>query len=107
MDMSNATRKKIDRLTPEQLAQIPAWNEKWMKIILATGPTDRPLVEAAVHGLYAAANLAKPKVIFVPSPLVAALAGSISAGIWWLRSKTGQEHAKKYFQTATSAATDA
>src|SRR5262249_7503403 len=49
---------------------------------LRTEPADPQVIEAAIKGMYRAANLAEPRVIVVPSPLVMAIAGGI-ATFWW------------------------
>jgi hypothetical protein len=62
--------KKIESLTPEQSAQVALYRDKWIKIGLATGPCDRPAMEAAVDKTYACAGLAAPKIkIWLSSPL--------------------------------------
>ena len=33
---------KIEKLTPEQIAKMPEYIEKWTKIGLSTEPADRP-----------------------------------------------------------------
>ena len=91
-------------LTAEHKAQFPAWCKKWLDVILSCkqmDDVDRRKMRAAIKGLYKSANLPPPKnIVFVPSPLVLALAGSISAGVW---------HIKKHpeYLAATRAATDA
>lgn len=45
-------KKLIDKLTPEQEAKIPEYLEKYKKIGLSTGPTDKGKAEAAVRRAY-------------------------------------------------------
>lgn len=78
-------RKKYE-LTSEHRGQLGPWADKWIANAMSTRPMDDTDCEAmlvAVAGLYEAAGLPQPKhVVFVPSPLVLALAGSFAAGIW-------------------------
>jgi hypothetical protein len=86
--------KKIKRLTPEQTAAMPAFAQKWIEIGLCTKPADRARFEAAVAECYRQAKLAPPKaVIWVPNPLVGALAFPIAAYLIAMlkRSKAGEE----------------
>ncbi len=79
--------KRIDKLTDEQAAQMPAWRDKWIAIGLSTARADRAKFEAAVVKCYAAAQLAPPKrVVWVASPPVLALAAPIAA---YLLNKDG------------------
>ena len=39
---------RIEHLTPEQEAAIPAWVDKWIEHGLDTTPADRPKVEAGI-----------------------------------------------------------
>ena len=72
--------KRIDKLTDEQAAQMPAWRDKWIAIGLSTERADRAKFEAAVVRCYAAAKLAPPKrIVWVLSPLIMALAAPIAA----------------------------
>jgi hypothetical protein len=74
--------KRINKLTQAQKDQIPAWVEKWIKIGLQTGPADREGFERGVKECYRFAHLAEPKaIVWVPSPLVIALAAPIAAHI--------------------------
>jgi len=71
---------------PEHKAQLDAWRDRWIANAMSTAPADQPKMRAAMAGLYRAANLTPPDhVVFVRSPLTAAIAGTIAAGVWWLR----------------------
>src|ERR1700730_5130062 len=78
-------------LTPEARARLVPHHEKWLKIATNTDAmteADREIMRGAVEGLYRAAKLKPPprdRIVFVPSPLVAALAGGFAAAIWHLR----------------------
>ena len=93
-------RKKYE-LTEEHRAQLGPWADRWIANALNCEPMnddDRAAMRAAIRGMYEAAGLPAPRrVVFVPSPLVAALAGCFAAAIWNTR-KNGD---------ATDAATDA
>jgi hypothetical protein len=89
------------QLTEACKAKIPDWNQRWIDIIMSTAPMDaseRELVAAAIRGMYAAAKLDEPRIVFVPSPLMAAVVAGAAAGWWWLK-----ENAATY--AATRAAT--
>ena len=71
--------KKIEKLTPEQEAQLPVWRDKWIDIGLKTGETDWETFGAYMPVCYQKAGLKYPKkVIQVSSPVVGALASSIA-----------------------------
>jgi hypothetical protein len=73
---------RIDSLTEEHKARMPEWARKWIAIGLTTGQADRPKFEAAVRECYACASLDPPKaIVWVPSPIVGALAFPIAAYI--------------------------
>lgn len=68
---------KITTLTPEQIAQIPGWADKWIKIGISTEPADFARAEAAVLKCYDLINAPRPKaVLHVASPWAAILEGS-------------------------------
>ena len=71
-------------LTDEELASMKKLSEFWIKNAYKTGPLDKEKITGAIHRLYQAARLEKPKVIIVPSPLVMALTYKI-AFVWWRR----------------------
>jgi len=74
--------KRIDKLTPEQEAMIPAWVDKWIKIGLQTGETDWETFDKYMPICYEKAGLKYPtKVIRIQSPLVGAFASSIADNI--------------------------
>ena len=87
-------------LKPEHEARFPEWRDKWISNAMRTGlltPSERAKVHDAILGLYSAANLKAPRVIFVPSPFVGAFASGFAAGVWHLRKNPGR--------AATNAAT--
>ena len=57
----------------------------WISRAMRTTPVDVDEITSAVHDLYAAAGLKKPRVVVVPSPLVMAFAYGASAAILWHR----------------------
>lgn len=89
---------KINALTDEQLAALPAYAEKWRKIGLSTDPADRPAAEEAITLMYRKAGLAPPAIIWAGSPVGAVLTavsvkttgesvwgrvrGSVSDSVW-------------------------
>lgn len=71
---------RIDKLTPEQEAAMPAFRDQWIDYGLSTAPADRARVEKGIRDCYRLAGLEQPKVIvWVPSPVVGALAAPIAA----------------------------
>ena len=103
-----AVRKKKYVLTPDHRGQLGPWADRWIANAMSTRPmdeSDREAMRVAVAGLYEAAGLRQPKhVVFVPSPLVLAFAGSFAAGVWHV-SQHGLPGAATL--DATRAATDA
>ena len=72
--------KRVDQLTPPQQAQMTAWADRWIEIGLRTGDADRPKFEAAAQRCYEAAGLPWPgRVVWVPSPIVMAIAAPIAS----------------------------
>ena len=60
----------------------------WTARAFRTDPIEPDKIVPAVKALYAAAQLAEPIVVIVPSPLVMAMAGGFAAAIWHLRAAT-------------------
>ncbi len=76
--------RKPDRasggVTPEELVQMKAVTDEWIRIAYRTQQADPVEVERCIKALYAAADLAEPKVLLVPSPIVmVAVYGAASA----------------------------
>ena len=92
-------------LTDAELAEIPAWDERWKRVIMSCEPINQDNVTDAISRLYAAAGLSQPRIITVPSPLVLSLAGPIAAGVWWLRRET-RDATRLATREATRLATD-
>jgi hypothetical protein len=73
---------RIDELTPEQEVMMPKWAERWIGIGLQTGDADFETFESAIKIAYQKAGIPCPnKIIHVQSPIVGALAASISRGL--------------------------
>src|SRR3990167_6775976 len=71
---------RIDRLTPGQEARMAEWADKWIEIGLRTEAADRDLFERGVRECYRYAGIPWPgRVVWVPSPLVASIAGPVAA----------------------------
>lgn len=93
------------KLTPEHEVMLPSWRDRWIAnamSIAAMTDDDRAACTEAVYGLYEAAGLKRPRVVFVPSPFVGAFATGFAAAIWQVR-KNGVPATR----AATDAATDA
>ena len=65
------SQTKIDKLTPEQEAQIPVIRQKWKAITLSTERIDHQKATVAVKAAYRALNLNEPEILFFDSPLAA------------------------------------
>jgi hypothetical protein len=82
--------KRVEALTPAQSAQLTAHADKWIKILLKTGPADRAGFEAAARRCYEHAGIPwHHRVIWTGSPLVLAFAGPIAALQIRLRRRGG------------------
>ncbi len=57
-----------DRLTPEQLALIARYREKWQHIGLSTERINQQRATDAVQAIYTALRLSEPEIIFIDSP---------------------------------------
>ena len=71
-------------LTTEELERMKEHTEMWKARILRTKTVNAefPKLKAAIEGIYAAANLKKPIVVLVSSPVVMAYAYGAAAAIW-------------------------
>ena len=87
-------------ITDDEKARMAVISQKWIDVAMRTDPIEPNKIVPAVHALYEAAGLKKPRVVIVPSPLVMAFAYGASAWIWHCRK---QDKALK----STYAATDA
>jgi hypothetical protein len=90
--MSNATKKYS--LTDEHRAQLKPWADRWIANALNTqamDDSDRDAMRVAINGMYDAAKLERPgRIVFCASPIGAAFAASVAAGVWYLRRNPGQ-----------------
>ena len=93
LSMAALTRKTAKtqwQLTDEAKAKIPAWNKAWQDIALSTDAmtdADRIAVCSAIHWMYEAAKLPHDdiRIVFVPSPLMAAVVAGAAAAFWHQR----------------------
>ena len=70
--------KKIESLTPEQVAKFPEYVARWTDIGLCTMPADRGAAEQAIREMYGAAKLPPPaKIVWCGSPLSSGLTRAI------------------------------
>ena len=73
-------RTRIDQLADHERARFNEWADKWIDVGLRTGPADREKFVAAVKECYRFAGIPFPDVVvWVPSPLVLALAAPAAA----------------------------
>jgi hypothetical protein len=89
-------------ITPEEKARMDVIAQKWINVAMRTEPIEPNKIIPAVHALYEAAGLKKPRVVIVPSPLVMAFAYGAAAWIWHCRK---QDKSLKATDAATRAAT--
>jgi len=60
----------IEKLTQEQIKQLPVFRDKWLKIGLCTEPANRKKAEEGIKIAYRIANLSPPeKIVWCTSPL--------------------------------------
>ena len=91
-------------ITAEEELKMTAVAKEWAAVAMRTTPIDPAKIIPAIEKLYAAAQLKKPRIVIVPSPLVMAFAYGASAAIWHGRGTAATDDATC---TATDAATDA
>ena len=71
-------KRKIEALTPAEIARFPEFVEKWKRIGLSTEPADRPAAEAAIHEMYRLGGKASPqRIVWCGSPLSMGLTRAI------------------------------
>jgi hypothetical protein len=75
------TNNEIQSLTPEQLAAISEYANKWLSIGSSTDPTDEDKGTAAIVKMYEIAGYKAPKVYWFDSPLAALLAAAADANV--------------------------
>ena len=78
-------------LTPEHQARLPEWRDRWIANAMSTAAMtdeDRAKCREAVIGMYAAAKLPPPRVVFVASPFIAAFSSGFAAGLQEIRAAT-------------------
>jgi hypothetical protein len=66
------SQTKLKKLTPEQEALIPVYQEKWRAIALSTGPINRSQAAETIKAAYAIIGKKAPEVIFGDRPYEAA-----------------------------------
>lgn len=65
------SQNKITKLTPEQEALIPMYQDKWKKILLSTERVNQKVATESINKLYALNGFTEPEVIFFDSPFAA------------------------------------
>jgi len=101
------TKKKYS-LTEEHRAQLKPWADKWIANAMSTKAMDdeeRELCRRAVVGMYAAAGLKAPRVVFTPSPISAAFAAGFASWIWYCRKLATDQATNQATDQATDQAT--
>ena len=80
--LHTGTMKKIEKLTPAQIARFPEFIEKWTRIGLCTDPANRPEAEKGVEEAYRIAGLSLPKrIVWCGSPMSQGLTRAIVFGL--------------------------
>src|SRR3990167_2199116 len=74
--------KATGGITADEKVRLEAHVTLWIKRAMRTDPIDPAKIVPAIEGLYAAANLPRPRVVIVASPLVMAFAYGAAAAIW-------------------------
>ena len=92
-------------ITPEEKVKLDAHAKMWIRRILRTEPADRNELTRAIKDLYRVSGLKEPRVVVVPSPLVAAVAGGFAAAIWYLRKNNRISDTDAATDSATDVAT--
>ncbi len=84
---------KIETLTQEQLDRIPIIRDKWLKIGLSTGITDRILVERKIDAVYRAGKLEPPGIkIWLDSSYAGCIGVYLLSQVWdQVRNQAGNQ----------------
>lgn len=101
-------------LTEAEREQLKDHAKLWTRRIMRTDQIEPQKIVPAIKRLYEVSGLKEPRVVIVPSPYVARLAGGIAAAVWHLRGVNEVDvsdatNTATYFATitATNTATDA
>src|SRR5437773_9461738 len=63
-------KKRIESLTPDQIAQLAVYRDRWIAIGLSTEPADRQKAEESIRLAYQAGGMAIPRrIVWCQSPL--------------------------------------
>ena len=89
-------------ITPEEKAAMAEHVKLWISRAFRTGRTDPAELMPAIEGIYAAAKLARPRVVIVPSPLVMAFAFGAASSIWAAREQKGRNEPVGSLSAATA-----
>ena len=92
-------------ITAEEKTRMDEHAKLWITRAMRTAPIEPDKIISAIEGIYAAANLKKPRIVIVPSPLVMAFAYGASAAIWYSRKNGKSDATDAATRAATHAAT--
>ncbi len=92
-------------ITAEEKTRMDEHAKLWITRAMRTAPIEPDKIISAIEGIYAAANLKKPRIVIVPSPLVMAFAYGASAAIWYSRKNGKSDATDAATRDATRAAT--
>lgn len=98
MKITRSKTKATGGITAEEKIIMDQHVRLWIGRALRTDPIEPDKIIPAIHGIYAAAGLDKPRVVIVPSPLVMAFSFGAASAIFATRAAT---------RAATDAATAA
>ena len=75
------TTQIVNKLTPEQEAQVPIWKARWLKIGRACKRTNKKKMTAAINALYEDLGLAAPIIVFGASPKAMITSAMVMQGL--------------------------
>lgn len=80
-------------VTPEELAQMAVLVTQYTALAFRTDKIEKEKITPAIKELYKVSSLKEPRVVIVSSPLVMAIAGSMSAAILHMQVESPKEYA--------------
>ena len=71
--------ERVDDMRPQ--SELDAQRERWLRIGLATGPSDRELARAGIEAAYQSAGLGPPQLVWLDSPMRGAIGAAMLAQV--------------------------
>jgi hypothetical protein len=75
------TKRKIEKLTPEQERRIVEFRQKWLDIGLCCDPADFETGDEVIRGFYARIGKPEPLILHFSSPMMSELAANVVNGL--------------------------